>query len=129
MKVINVKTDFILVFSFILFIDTYDVDFYAYNYRHPLMIWKASPIGVNEWGNPNSAYVIRTNCYTHIASVGSKQRGDIIAFPNHDGSGHVGIVFDGNLYISARDKTVDEKQISSGKPTAVWRYNYMYNKQ
>lgn len=111
-------------FLFHTFYDTYDVHFYAFNYRHPLIIWYASPIGANEQGNPNSAYVIRTNCYTHIQSVGSKQRGDIIAFPNPDGSGHVGIVSDGNLYISAGDKTVDEKEIPSGKPTTVWRYNY-----
>lgn len=103
-KVINVKTDFNLVFSFILFIDTCDIDFNAYNYRHPLMKWKASPIGANEWGNPNSAYVIRTNCYTHIASVCSKQRGDSIVFPRTKCSGHIGIVSDGNLYISARLK-------------------------
>lgn len=95
--------------------------------RRPLMKWMASPIGANEWGNPNSAYVIRTNCYTHIASVCSKQRGDIIAFPRTKGSGHIGIVSDGNLYISAGDKTVDEREIPSGKPTTIWRYNY--NKQ
>lgn len=92
--------------------------------RHPLMFWKASPIGANEWGNSNSEYVLRTKCYTHISSVSSKQRGDVISFPNPGGLGHVGIVSYGNQYISAGDKTVDEKAIPSGKPTTVWRYNY-----
>lgn len=91
------------------------------------MFWKASPIGANEWGNSNSEYVLRTKCYTHISSVSTKQRGDVIAFPSTSGSGHVGIVSYGNQYISAGDKTVDEKAIPSGKPTTVWRYNY--NKQ
>lgn len=73
------------------------------------------------------AYVTMTNCFTHLANVGSKQRGDVISFPNPGGLGHVGIVSDGNLCIIAGDKTVDENEIPSGRPTTVWRYNY--NKQ
>ena len=85
--------------------------------------WYAySPIGANEWGNPSSSYVTKTNCYSHISSLSNKQGGDIIAFPSSAGSGHVGIVSSGGNYISAQRARIEEKSIPSGRTTVLWRY-------
>lgn len=91
------------------------------NYRY--FFWY-SPIGANEWGNPNSDYVTGTECYDHISSSSDRQKGDVIAFPNPGGLGHVGIVSVGNQYISAGNVTVDVKVIPFHKKHTIWRYNY-----
>lgn len=84
--------------------------------------WKYSPIGANEWGNPDSSYVRDTNCYDHISDLSDKEGGDIIAFPSSSGSGHVGIVSSGGKYISAQSDEIEEKDIPSGRTTVLWRY-------
>ncbi|XP_076078995.1 uncharacterized protein LOC143049114 [Mytilus galloprovincialis] len=85
--------------------------------------WWYSPISANDWGNPNSSKVKSTGCYSLVSSFLSKQRGDVIAFPASSGSGHVGIVYDGNAYISAGKNQVNKKGIPSVKST-IWRYKY-----
>lgn len=91
-----------------------------FNYRY---FWWYSPISANDWGNPNSNRVKSTGCYSLVSSFWSKQRGDVIAFPASSGSGHVGIVYDGNAYISAGKNQVNKKRIPSVKST-IWRYKY-----
>ncbi|XP_061177297.1 uncharacterized protein LOC133186036 [Saccostrea echinata] len=89
--------------------------------------WRYSPIGANEWGNSNSAYVLDTGCYEHVPEFTDRQIGDVIAFPFPQGSGHVGIVSVDTRYISAREKMVEHKAIPSDRKNTIWRYQYTKN--
>ncbi|CAG2248073.1 unnamed protein product [Mytilus edulis] len=89
--------------------------------------WIYSPIGANEWGNPNSGIIKSTGCYTLIPSFSQKRSGDIIAFPKTIGSGHVGIVYSSNEYISATQFKVEKSGYPNKEtyPTrTIWRYRY-----
>ncbi|XP_052088613.1 uncharacterized protein LOC127725582 [Mytilus californianus] len=92
--------------------------------------WIYSPIGANEWGNPNSGEIKNTGCYTLIPSFYQKRSGDIIAFPQPSGSGHVGIVYSSNEYISAKRDKVEKTGYpnTASYPTrTIWRYKYNKN--
>lgn len=72
--------------------------------------------GCQLMGQFKSAYFMQTNCYIHIASVGSKQRGDAIVLTNSGGLCHVGIVSDGNLTLELEIKQSMRKQFSLPNP-------------
>lgn len=79
------------------------------------------PIGANEWGNPRSSYIRSTGCYRRVYS---KQAGDIIAFPRSVGSGHVGIVYSKNEYISAGTYRIKKTGYPKNRTYILWRYQY-----